>query len=662
MRRRIADLSFRLRSRWLGSLRGRMALLLLAFTLLVGMASGSALWITESQRRDALVINLAGRQRMLLQQMARSALQWATEGEGANAEQLGAAMDLFDQTLQALLRGGETAYLAGETVSLPAAQDPAIQDALLGLKLQWEGLREDLEGLLRAEDGSPEAGAAWSAVEQRSSELLAQADQVVRLYETSSEAKLNRLRAVLLAFTLGALGLLVSGVLLVRGSVVGPIGGLGRAAERIRGGDLQTAVPTGGPEEIHQLATTLESMRGQLLASTRDLERQVERRTRELAALYEVSRELTSRLELEHVLRSVTEKARELLAGEVAFLCLQEQGDSRLDLQAFSGPEQALWRRPGVEALPVDQSFELLPALHCAVETCGGLCGVVAPAYRASHLAARLQVGERVIGALCVASTLPGQFSQDDLRVLSKLAASAAVALENARLYAQAERLAMLEERQRIAGEMHDGLAQTLIYLMLLAEDLREHLEQSGPPGASEKLERLRRGLSGAEEEARHAIARMHQPIEAAVPLQDRLRQALQSDGAGDGPATQVTLGDLAPLLLERQQSEQVLAVMREAVQNARRHAGANRIEVRLEQSDPDLCLTVEDDGNGFDASRAPGDGGRHFGLSIMRARAARLGGRLEVDSAPGRGTRVTLHWPVTGVGAPAADSARPTT
>jgi signal transduction histidine kinase len=90
------------------------------------------------------------------------------------------------------------------------------------------------------------------------------------------------------------------------------------------------------------------------------------------------------------------------------------------------------------------------------------------------------------------------------------------------------------------------------------------------------------------------------------------------------------------------------LRVVGEAVLNARRHAGAGRVGVRLEQANGEASVTIEDDGRGFDPA-APLAGSQHFGMSIMRARAERLGGRLAVKSAPGQGTRVTLTWPLEG-------------
>lgn len=101
------------------------------------------------------------------------------------------------------------------------------------------------------------------------------------------------------------------------------------------------------------------------------------------------------------------------------------------------------------------------------------------------------------------------------------------------------------------------------------------------------------------------------------------------------------------PLLMPHEQSEQVIRVVREALVNATRHAGADQIVVCLEMRRDEVLVSVEDDGRGFDPEAPPDDGNGHFGLDIMRARAVRLGGKLSVDSMPGRGTRIALRWPV---------------
>ena len=103
------------------------------------------------------------------------------------------------------------------------------------------------------------------------------------------------------------------------------------------------------------------------------------------------------------------------------------------------------------------------------------------------------------------------------------------------------------------------------------------------------------------------------------------------------------------PLFLPPDHLEQVVRVLQEALVNVNHHAGADQVSVCLERQDGEITLSVEDNGRGFDPDVTPSDGREHFGLSIMRARAARIGGLIEIDSTLGEGTRFVLRWPLYG-------------
>ena len=264
-----------------------------------------------------------------------------------------------------------------------------------------------------------------------------------------------------------------------------------------------------------------------------------------------------------------------------------------------------------------------------------------------SLLAAPLRLGERVIGALCVGSSRENAFSVEEQFMLTRLANSAAIALENARLYAQAEQLATMEERQRIAAEMHDGLAQTLNYLRLTCHLAQMKIEQGEIAPAQEVLGKVQQALDRAESETRRAIASLEENLPLHFTLQEQLESLVDEfNQRHRGVRWQTNLA--VPLLISPHEAEQVLRVAREALQNACHHSGANVITLSLEGIDGHAQVVIVDDGHGFDPDGvAPDEDRGHFGLKIMRARAARLGGELEVRSAAGQGTQVRLIWPL---------------
>ena len=625
------------------TLRHRLGLLLLAFLLLVTVSVAATGWVLNDQREDALVINMAGRQRMLIQQITSQALQIELGSvQPATREALSESQSIFDQTLTALISGGETIYRPGEIVHLRGARSNTIQARLAALRVAWEEFQTSLRALQTEAPRSPRFEDALRTVQVMAPKLVEQADGIVRLYETEAQQKTTRLQWVQAAFFAGAVALLVSGVLLLRRSILAPLNVLTRAAGTIGRGDLSTEIPRVGPQELVTLAASLDEMRGELRTLRDGLEARVAQRTRELAALAEVIREISSRLDLEHVLQSVTAKARELLGSEVAFLCLLDDNRQLLALRAFSGPEDAVCQHCTLARNPTAE--RILQHPHAIICDIGG-CATVAGRYRQSHLAASLRIGERVIGALCVGSGRPATYSQDQVRVLTELANSTAIALENARLYEQAERAATLEERQRIAAEMHDGLAQTLSYIQLKADRLDQLIAACQFAEIAPEIGLIRDAVGRASVEVRQSIASLRASPEPDRTLQAQLADLIRSFPAtGNGTEISAVGLENAQIVLPADHSAQLLRVVREALQNARRHAEAAQVTLSYEQQHGAHCVVVQDNGRGFNVSGASAEG--HFGLNIMRARAARIGAQLDIESAPGSGTRITLAWP----------------
>ncbi len=633
------------------SLQGRLSLLFIAFTLLVLISVGATVWGVETQRQDALVINLAGRQRMLTQQMARLAFEAGT-GENFTNAALQEVEQAFDQTLQALRDGGTAPYLLEQDVTLPPTRDPEIRSALDEATLTWGGFRARLDELQQIPHESASFADALQSIQQQATTLAAQADVVVRLYEADSMAKVNRLRAIQIGFFTCALILLAAGVWLTRQSALNPLRELARAANRLGENDLETAIQPEGPEEMRALSRAFESMRvrlrsshAELVALNESLEERVAQRTRELETLNEVSREISSRLDIQQVLNSVTEKARTLLGGEVASLCLVDENHHWLKLQAVSGPQDAV----NGQAVRADEDLAEAvlgshQALICGVGACRGGCRMLSEPYRASHLAAPLRIGERVIGALCVGSLTHSRFAGEAAGMLTKLANVAAIALENARLYAQAGRVATLEERHRVAAEMHDGLGQTLSYLGLMTDQVVDFLSDGREGAALERLQKTRETIGEATREVRRAINSLMDEAPSALDLRIRLREAVEEFASEHDLKTAWQTDEESAPDCSPQAAEQVLNVTREALNNIARHAAARQVSVRMGQSNGQYFVTIEDDGKGFDASQSEPSG--HFGLRVMQARAAHIGGELLIESAPGMGSRVTLTFP----------------
>ena len=637
------------------SIQGRLGLLFLAFSLLVILSFGATFRGLEAQKQDALIINLAGRQRMLVQQMRREAEEVA-RGEGEpHLQTLKDASQTFDQTLKALREGGPAPYLPGQAMQVPATREAKIRSQLNKVNDSWNIFRDALSVILSQAVETQAFQDASQVLEQISPELVAESDLAVRLYQDASNQKVIHLRWIQGGFLVSALILLAAGSWMIRGSIIKPLQELGLAASRIGGGNLETPVQISGPTEVKVLGDNFEAMRSQLQSSqqelitwTETLERRVESRTQELEALYSVSREISSQLDINQVLRSIITKTQELVGGEVVFLCILDSQGQTMNLRATNGPEQAISRTSSpIQNSSVNRVLSGERALRCEEQTCSGFCQILSSPYRTSHVAAPLRIGRQVIGALCVGSSQPEVLGDEALNVLTKLANVAAVAVENARLYQDAERAATLEERQRIAAEMHDGLAQTLSFLQMTVDQANYLLAGGQEQQAVEKLERIQQGLDQVIEDTRRAIA----SLQDSGPIQTQLQEQLVSlaeELSEDGIHVEWDSTVSAPLLLHHEQTENIVRVMREALLNAQHHSQAKHIHMHLEREGCKLVISVSDDGKGFNPDAPPAANGRHhFGLKIMRARAARIDGHIDIRSTPGKGTQVTLSVPV---------------
>lgn len=221
---------------------------------------------------------------------------------------------------------------------------------------------------------------------------------------------------------------------------------------------------------------------------------------------------------------------------------------------------------------------------------------------------------------------------------------------ENIRLGQEA---AALEERQRIAAEMHDGLAQTLSYIGLTASRSREVLEAGQIADADGNLHQIQTAVGRATDEVRRSISTLQEKPLAQRSLQEVLMNTLDLSFCENGTEVKFDLSADCPIQPTATITEQILRVAQEALLNACRHADASEVTIKLMADNAECQLDVQDDGCGFDPDSFTSNGTSqsHYGLRIMEARAARMNGELKIVSQPGHGTCVTLTWPAESAG-----------
>jgi signal transduction histidine kinase len=248
-----------------------------------------------------------------------------------------------------------------------------------------------------------------------------------------------------------------------------------------------------------------------------------------------------------------------------------------------------------------------------------------------------------VVGAFYLANDEGGaRFTTDDEAGVVELARHAAVLIEHARLFEQTRELSVVEERNRLARELHDAMTQTMFSLRLTLETANAALADD-PVSVAAQLDRASALVDTAFDDLRSLVFQLRPATLDDDGLVASLDRYVQVSARANGLQARVVANEA--ILLPADTERQVFRIVQEAVTNVVRHADASQVEVRLEAVGADVHVAVVDDGHGFDPN-LPGLAGRHLGLTSMRERADDVGGRLTVDSAPGRGTTVEAVVP----------------
>jgi signal transduction histidine kinase len=251
-----------------------------------------------------------------------------------------------------------------------------------------------------------------------------------------------------------------------------------------------------------------------------------------------------------------------------------------------------------------------------------------------------IRQGDAILGFIFAACKVdPGGFTERDEQVVGLFAAHAAIALTNARLFERGRELSVLEERARLARDLHDAVSQKLFSVRAKARAAAVLVERD-PARAVEEIDSVAALAGEAHAELRAVIDGLAPPDLAAGGLTGSIRAYAVLAGRTHGAEVVVEAGELPALA--SQQETALYRVAQEAIGNALRHSGSRQVSVCLFQRQRSVVLEVTDHGSGFDPRSALAG----LGLTTMRERATSAGGRLSISSAPGAGTRVRLSIP----------------
>jgi signal transduction histidine kinase len=256
-----------------------------------------------------------------------------------------------------------------------------------------------------------------------------------------------------------------------------------------------------------------------------------------------------------------------------------------------------------------------------------------------------LAIKDRVIGAIGVAHAERNYFTAHHADLALTVANQAAITMVNAELYEHVRTLAALQERQRLARDLHDAVNQSLFSAGLIAEVLPSLWERD-PDEGRRSLEDLRRLTRGAQADLRLLLAELRPSTLTDVELSDLLRLLGNALAGRTNLPIRVTVTKQEALRGQRVLPADVQVALyrlcQEGLNNIAKHAGASRVDIQLQYETGSVELRIRDDGRGFDPDQTPPG---HYGLSMMRERATAVGATLSITSQPGHGTEIVIRW-----------------
>lgn len=400
-----------------------------------------------------------------------------------------------------------------------------------------------------------------------------------------------------------------------------------------------------------QLRQTLRRYTTELEVLVSERTKEIERRRQVAEGMRDILTILNSVRPLDEVLEYIMSQSQLLLNTDaVAFFSFADKYQESDELQVptlqtspLTQPERALSQQlahlAALKHAPLilpDLAPHLLQTLDVSLDSEEAWANV---RYK-SLLVVPLLMNQDVYGAIALYFSTAHNFSDEEIGTATSLADQAALAIENARLHLRAEQVAVLEERERLARELHDSVTQSLYSLMLFSEAGQRLMRSGETLRVQEYFTQLSETAQQALKEMRLLLYELRPAALEHEGLIGALKRRLEAVEKRAGIEVRLVVVDsiVLPPLIE----ETLYRIAQEALNNSLKHANASKVEVCLAREETHLLLRVQDDGVGFDRGRASESGG--MGLENMYERVRKIGGQMHVDSAPNTGTTITVR------------------
>lgn len=626
-------------------LSGKITGLLILFFFVAVAAIGTTLYVSWQLEGSAAAINDAGSQRMRAYLMGYLMTGNNAVSAEATSAELHTELKKFDQILHDLESGDPERPLA-------APRDIETLTEIRVLKTEWSlHGRPLIERYLEEKNTSPDLDSA-QVYRHWVGGFVRQINSLVMRMEHNYAYSTNLLRAVQIAlFALALLGTLV----LIRFffvQVIRPLDQIYSGIRQMAESNFGVRLPIRTRDEFGAVAKGFNLMAAHLEQFYEDLEKLVaskttslEERNAQLALMYGVTAILNEANDVDALCAAYIKQVASALGADAGSVRLASEAKGEMYMVAHTG-------------LPIDfLSREM--AINCGECICGhaaekGLPIVADPARGREITPIQcVDMGFQTVGAFTInhdAFVLgvfslffktERVFSSSETSMLETLGRHLGVAVEYQRLRSRDREHAIAEERNLLAQELHDSIAQALSFLNIQVKLLQGAMDQGRPQEAQKALDQIREGVRESYEDVRELLLHFRTRAGAANDLDAAIRNAVDRfELQTEIPVSFLSVGKRAPLEPDKQL--QVLHIVQESLSNIRKHAHASQVNIGVERSAEKTIITVSDNGAGFDPGSVSASGG-HVGLKIMKERASRVGAKCTVDSCPGQGTTVTL-------------------
>lgn len=630
---------------WKWKLGAKIFGMLTIFFLVALAAVSMTLHMAWQLEGAAAAINDAGSERMRSYRIAY-ALAQAQPDAGPVRSEIGE----FDRVLHGLQQGDPKRPLW-------VPQDPSIRASLQTVADAWESRIKPMALAMSADPTPRQLTSQQAVLGQEIDGFVALINQLVFKMEINYAHNTNVLRTL----QVGLVGLAVIGTAILVGFfqalVIGPVRRLQTGMQRMAQGDFGVRLPVVGEDEFGDLALGFNHMADHLENLYGTLEERVETKTRslaeknrELGLLYETTACLNEPAAMDDLCREFQRRVKQAMGADAALVRLFAGGDDDLYLLVQEGLDDEFVREEAVlaagECLCGNAARKLTPTVcNIAAAPAGMTRSQCARAGFVTTAAFPVSHNKRLLGQFNLFFKSPRTLGPQESQLLETLGQHLGLAVENLRLVMREREMAISEERNLLAQELHDSIAQGLAYINIQVQLLENALQRADIVAATEVARQIGAGVQESYDDVRELLVHFRTRV---VPddLAGTLRTVLQKFEGQTGIATTLQINGIgAPLSPDA--SVQVLHIVQESLSNIRKHARAHTVSICLEQGVPGVELTIRDDGVGFDPiNDLAVNSDNHVGLKIMKERCQRIGGTLTIHSAPQHGTQVVLTLP----------------